>query len=74
MRTFLLLLGQLAQDDLLRDEVDLLVCRRLPQLHEEGCSKVTSADALDFFKLFLVADRQLVLIVRLGQRGGMTIH
>lgn len=74
MCSFFLFLGQLAQDDLLGDEVDLLVCWGLPQLHEEGGAEVTSAYALDLFELFLVADLQLVLIIRLGQRGGMTIH
>ena len=68
MSALFLLLGELAEDDFLGDEVDLLVHRRLPQLDEESGSKVSAANALDFLELLLVADLQLVGVCCLRQR------
>ena len=63
MRTFLFLLGQLTQYYLLGDEIDFFVGGRLPELYEESGSKVTSANALDFFEFLLVAYRETILIL-----------
>jgi hypothetical protein len=54
MGSLLLLFGELAQNDLLSDEVDFLVFRGVSESYQEGSSKVTPSNALEFFKLLLV--------------------
>ena len=56
MRAVLLLVGQLAENDLLGDEIDLLILWRVLKPDQEGRPEVTAADTAHLFEFFLVAD------------------
>ena len=56
MRARLLLVSQLAKNDLLSDEIDLLILWCVLELHQEGSAEVTAAYATHLFEFFLVAD------------------